>query len=375
MQLAKRKLDVIGQAWNSYFLEYQFCQKHINYSEEVATNYFGDVVSYLDDTFPIISREQFLDGRKNHLSSAMALLQAIFVQQDLVDELLVIFGLPKSNNDFKKTNRDLRNHLIGHPVSRSKDGKLVSTVFLRYDNPDEEIVYVLYETVNGFRGDMKHVSIDSIISDHTRYLHRNFDIVLKKIRTILYLQRKELKRMLASLDKKTKFAILVEDVFTYFEEFTEWDFTYKKERLREYYERRKEHRRYAYVITLFRKDLRTSLTERITDIGAYGKEITLPPPFDPTTVPEIKFISVTAETFKGKRRKYKKSMSYEFSKLQQKDHPLGLNYLLERFGDRPLVGDELRHMQANRYNDTEYYASYHYVKKLLRGIKSRMFYE
>lgn len=50
-------------------------------------------------------------------------------------------------------------------------------------------------------------------------------------------------------------------------------------------------------------------------------------------------------------------MNYEFSKLHQKDHPLGLAYMLDGFGNHSVVGDELRYMKENIYNDTEYYAS------------------
>lgn len=374
MELAERKLDRIRSAWNDYFLQYAFCQKEINYSEEVATNYFGDVVAYLDDTFPIISKKPFLDNDKEHLGNAMALLQAIYVQQDLMDELMIIFALPKSNNDFKKENRDLRNHLIGHPISRDKTGKLISTVFFRYDNPSNEISYVFYEWSNRYQGDMRFKSIDEIIEAHRKYLHRNFDIILKKIQTILYKQRKELKRVLSSMKNTRRFEPLVADTFIYFEEIANLDHLYKKDRLLYYYIKRKEHPRYAHAIRLFRGDLKQCLTETIADISSYGKPVTLPPPYDPASQPKIEIIYVDDDTFKGKRRKYKKDLGYEISKLHEKGHPLGLDYLLGRFADRPSVGDELRFMRSNLHDDTEYYAGYHYVKKLLKRVSSRMFY-
>ncbi len=93
------------------------------------------------------------------------------------------------------------------------------------------------------------------------------------------------------------------------------------------------------------------------------------------SVSEIKVTYLNTQRFSGKRRNRKKHMNYEFSKLHQKDHPLGLAYMLDGFGNHSVVGDELRYMKENIYNDTEYYASYHYIKKLLEGVHSRMFYE
>lgn len=93
MDIIVKKLDKIREAWNFSFLDYDFCRRHINYTEEVATNYFGDIANYFDDTFPIISQTTFDDDRKEHLSNAIALLQAIYIQQDLMDELMIIFAL------------------------------------------------------------------------------------------------------------------------------------------------------------------------------------------------------------------------------------------------------------------------------------------
>ncbi|MBL0883183.1 MAG: hypothetical protein IBJ16_07550 [Chitinophagaceae bacterium] len=375
MELIIKKLDKIRDAWNFSFLDYDFCRKHINYSEEVATNYFGDIASYFDDTFPIISQSTFDDDRKEHLSSAIALLQAIYVQQDLIDELMIIFALPKSNSDFKEENRKLRNQLVGHPISRDKTNKsLSSSVLFRYDNPTHEITYVLYEASNGFKGSWRSISISSIIDRHEKYLNKNFDIILKKIITILFKHRKELKRILKSLPKRIKFELLIEDVFTYFDKFSEFDYTYKRERLLEYYQRRSEHTRYAYAIQLFKQELKATLIEKIDSIKSFGKECDIHSTL-PEIVSEIKIKFVSTGPYKGKKRRYKKDMSYEFGKLHQKDHPVGVDYFLERFGNWPTVGDELRHMKTNIYNDTEYYASYNYLKKLLKGVHSTMFFE
>jgi hypothetical protein len=370
-----KKLDKIREAWNFSFLDYKYCRQNINYTEEVATNYFGDIACYFDDTFPIISQTTFDDVRKEHLSSAIALLQAIYVQQDLMDELMIIFALPKSNDDFKVENRNLRNELIGHPISRDKKNKsLKSSVLFRYDNPTHEITYVLYEASNGFKGSGKSISISLIIERHDKYLNRNFDIILKKITSILFKHRKELKRILANLQKRVKFESLIEDVSTYFDKFSEFDYTYKTGRLLEYYQKRNEHPRYSYAIQLFKQELKTTLMEKIDSITSFGKEATFIKPTK-TESPKIKIIYVSAESYEGKKRRYKKNMNYEFSKLHQKDHPFGVDYFLERFGEWPKVGDELRHMKSNIYNDTEYYASYNYLKKLLKGVRSTMFYE
>lgn len=376
MELAKQKLDKINEAWNWYFLEYAFCQDRINYSEEVQTNYYGDLYAYFSDTFPLISKEPFGDGRKDHLGNAVALLQAIYVQQDLMDELMIIFGLPRSGSEHKEANRNLRNRLVGHPLSRDKKTKeLISTVFMRYDNPENEIAYILYEAPKYLNGQWKRESIDKIIEEHDRYLNRNLDIILRKIKKILYAQRKHLKQLHKKTKSKVFDASIIEDTFLYFEAIADDDHRFKKERLEEYYRRREEHPRYRYSITDFQQTLQSYLEEKIKDIETYGADATVPPPFDPSSLPKIKVTIVRPEDFDDRKIRHKDDLHYEFSKLLQKDHIFGLDYFIRTFSHMRDAAEELANMKAHKHNDTEYFASYYYLKEVMKGKSSNELYK
>ena len=185
MELIEAKLDKVTDAWNSYFYKLKFCKKRIHFDQEVATNYYGDIIHYFSDTFPLISNKNFSKSPKNRIQNVIVLLQSMYIQQDLIDEILNIFRLPKSNSTQKKVIRNLRNKLIGSPISRARNGKLKSSVLMRYDNPKEIITYVLYSSENNFKGVMHGDNLNVIINSHKEHLNYYFDVMLNRISIIL----------------------------------------------------------------------------------------------------------------------------------------------------------------------------------------------
>jgi hypothetical protein len=49
MELVEAKLVRLTEAWNSYFFKFRFLRKSIKFNEEVATNYFGDIMPFWTD--------------------------------------------------------------------------------------------------------------------------------------------------------------------------------------------------------------------------------------------------------------------------------------------------------------------------------------
>ena len=85
------KLDRITDIWNHYIWVYQFCSSKVKFNDDVKTNYFGDLLGYFKDTFEIVYSEKRPTSFSDKFSYTMSFLQAIYIQQDFVQEMLEIF--------------------------------------------------------------------------------------------------------------------------------------------------------------------------------------------------------------------------------------------------------------------------------------------
>lgn len=163
----KTKLDHITNAWNDFFLNYGECQKHIRFNEDVQTNYYGDILSYFNDTLDILETIKYSSDFNESILQAIGVLQIIFAQQDMMDELLYIFKTQASSGVNKSLNRTIRNQLIGHPI-RKREGKLMSSVFYTKEFSNGTLAYVLYSQTNNFRGEDVVHHLDEIILRHKK---------------------------------------------------------------------------------------------------------------------------------------------------------------------------------------------------------------
>ena len=119
----KYKLKQIANIWNDFILDYQFCKSKIKFTPEVKTNYLGDILGYFEDTFDIIFDQRESNSYSARFSNNISLLQSIYVQQDFIEELLIIFKCGIDKGDLKKNmdyslNREIRNELVGHPIRK-----------------------------------------------------------------------------------------------------------------------------------------------------------------------------------------------------------------------------------------------------------------
>ena len=176
----KAMLEKITRVWNNYFLNFEFLQNQINYTEEVRTNYFGDILSYFNDTLELLTQRSQKDDYKSVLFHSTGLLQIIYVQQDLIDELLYIFKVEQGLQEDKEPNRSIRNELVGHPIRRKDGGKgeFISSAFYSYDLDPENIHYILYQKENGFTGLDKIYRVQDILSMHQIFLNKYLNTVL-----------------------------------------------------------------------------------------------------------------------------------------------------------------------------------------------------
>ncbi|GAW90079.1 TPA: hypothetical protein ACT5CK_001136, partial [Flavobacterium psychrophilum] len=131
------KLDIIAKIWNNFILEYKVCSSEIKFNDDVKTNYFGNILGCFKDTFDIIFTTNKYSNYTEKFSFTISFLQAIYIQQDFIQEMLEIFRTGIEKGDLKKDqtyyiNRDLRNELIGHPIR--KDVSRAETIQKKCDS-------------------------------------------------------------------------------------------------------------------------------------------------------------------------------------------------------------------------------------------------
>lgn len=356
-------------AWNYYFLENKFCQNKINYNDEVKTNYYGDILSYFQDTLSFLYVNQPHLGRKESIFNSISLLQIIYAQQDLVDELLYIFKLPASSKEDKNPNRSIRNELVGHPIRRL-NGELISSVFFGNEFKGNVIHYIIYSKDNDFKLKEEVLNIGKIVDRHLDFLIKYLDAIISKIKFILNQLRKKLKIVLLMLNENVGFIKLLTVAEHNYERVFEDNKLFKSELLKEIYKRSDEHPRYKNVIHMFCESLRSYIEDSEKSIDS----ITL---HEVAKVedPNVIFKIVKPKSIRNRKSIEKRYFDYEFSKLFERHPIFEINYFIDKFNSDVLIMDELRNMKKSIDNKLEYYSSYEYLRVLMieKGLLSRRF--
>lgn len=363
MEKVKGKLEKITNAWNYYFLKNRFCQSHINFTEEVRTNYYGDILSYFNDTLMLLedTKPEMEFGKS--IFQAFGLLQIIYTHQDLIDELLYIFKLPQSTKEDKETNRRLRNELVGHPIRRLPgNNELISSVFFGRDFKQGTIHYVLYSKEDQFSGKDVKCSVLDLILDHKNYLEKYLNQIWNKVLIILNRFKKRLAEIELLANKNLQFGNLLNLVSYYFESIFKENYLFEKELLLVCFNKRNEHPRYAFAINLFLDTLKDYIRETINNINVYI--------FNEDTVSSLviaEAIAVGAGEEKSQNWIKYPHLSYELSKLFERNHPLfNVASFQRQFPHDVELLDELANMEKHVRNDLEYYSSYEYLTYLLQ---------
>lgn len=379
----ERKRSKISDIWNNYILEYKFCNSKIKFTNDVKSNYFGDIFNYFSDTFEIIYADKKTESFSQNIENSISFLQAIFIQQDFIEELLHIFkcnvnkGILKQDPNYL-INRELRNELVGHPIRKGKvDGTqqlLSSTLFSNSIN-DKHISYLRYHIDKNYKlEEIKHLKSD-IINRHSCFMEKYFDIIIKKLKKILQL----FKIKLAEIEKVIHYAPfenVLKIVTDNFECIFTTDYLYNPEILKNIYSLKNKNQRYLNAIEMFYSDLNHSLKERKEDIYQLLNDKdrhSIIHNYDESIMPTTTFIEPNENDLttinKIEKKSYNKTYLYEMSKLISRADKLNFNFctsLLEsKFNHNKLIMSEIENMKLN-FNDTlEYYCSYRLIDKLL----------
>jgi hypothetical protein len=350
--------EKIRESWNLYFWEYRVCQWRIRFTDEERTNYVGDVFNYFDDITKAITA---FDSPPDYLSAlyeTTAVLQLMFVQQDLIDELRLVFKMPQSASVQKSIIRELRNELIGHPISR-KDGLLKSSVFITAQTRGNSLEYLRYHKENSFKFEVIARRWDSLFHDHHQYLISNLRDILKRIDLLLGILKKSLKGLYENC-RSVQFETLVHWTERVYDVFGRNNYLYAKNCILYCWQRKTTHRRYQYAIDLYVRDLSEYLKETISQIDEFQKTCL----DSPQIVNFSEDIDIVISGKKYDRRKGK-DIHYEFGKLYE-DHPIfGIQYFLKTFASSTEIVDELLNMQQFGRGHAEFYCSYYYLRKIL----------
>lgn len=172
MKEIQEQLREINNYWNKYYFKKDFFQKRINFTDDVKTNYYGDLNNYLLDTLALVDEFKETGTPQEYISKSIVLMQVIYIHQDLIDELLYIFKLPASSKDDKNPNRNIRNELVGHPIRREigRKKELISSVlFDVFNRSNKELRYTKYSKEKAFKPDLLVYDIEDIIKRHQQF--------------------------------------------------------------------------------------------------------------------------------------------------------------------------------------------------------------
>jgi hypothetical protein len=254
----------------------------------------------------------------------MSLLQVIYTQQDLIDELLYIFKLQKSTNEDKNPNRNIRNELVGHHISRDKkdNNKLKSSILFDIRNEDEN--YISYAKYSMRKSELKKYSVQEIIENHKIFLNKYLDKILEKI-------EKEIKEYYEQIKKVFEIPLL--NQFDYLDKIDKnllsgISYIFEKDSLKYYYQNMRKHRRYLYCLKQYKRALKSVIKNE-----------------------------------EDKTKYYSLIEIYDREQLQKKDKVFTIDFYTKKYKDNEVVLKELKNMELNFYNDAEYYASLNFLSE------------
>ncbi|RNA62252.1 hypothetical protein D1631_10080 [Chryseobacterium nematophagum] len=371
---AENKLEQIADVWNCFILEYKYCQNKIKFTEESKTNYFGDILGYFTDTFPIIYNRNDLISNSNSeiFSHHISLLQSIYVHQDFIEELLIIFKCNISKGTLKldsnySINRELRNELVGHPIRRLK-GELISSCLFGYDTNLNKILYLRYHKDKNYKFEKKEYEVSEIISRHDIFLNKYFDVILDKLKEILIYLKKEIENF-EKISNKKSFEDILKLTSIYYEKIFKLYYIYDIESLKIIYDKRNVHNRYQNLINKFYDDLKVDIIytkDYIQNfIESEQKEV-----YNNYELPIINYeILFSDSEDSDESSEISTNYNYELGKLATKRNPTDFKFfsypIRTKCVENKAIMDELIHMENNIHNEIEYYCSYSLLRKEL----------
>jgi hypothetical protein len=363
------KIYEISDIWTHFIFEYKFCNSKIKFTEDVRSNYVADLVNYFIDTESVINLSFSQNQTNNNFADSISFLQAIYIQQDLVEELLLVFkcNINKGNLKLDKSysvNREIRNELVGHPIRKNLAigaDVISSTLFhFRYSD-NSKIVYLRYHKKNDYNQELIAYDKREILERHFVFLNKYIDLILDKLRSVLgkFLQTIVEVELWAKKMEFRKFITVISHNYEYI--FTR-DRLFKQENLLAIYNKINDHKRYKNMISFFYSTLKSQISSDKRRIKDFQKGLSNP----------AKHINARKKD-KNKSNaghKNEQNIHYEISKLSNRkkfEDFLFFSRLLKRqYPNKRGMIKELENMKTHFNDDIEYYCSYLYIKRILK---------
>ena len=378
-ELISEKIKLIAKSYNDYIYKYSCFEKSKQFSGikkvKKHDNYFAEIMNYLLDTLPMVKVAAQGNDIERNIFHHIGSLQIIYIQQDLMSEMLKIFGCPEAHSE-KKENRKLRNELIGHPVSTPSNGvkdkydDIKSTVLWNLGKTtNKDICYTRYSFEKN-KHQVEKISVDlgEVINRHNVYLNKNLDTILGKIKSdFLPLMVNNIRVLECKWDNFEALARLANRYFN----LAENEILFSQEWLLKYKEKENDHPRYKFVCGYFKLYINKVIEEKISvidcaiddinqilegNIEHSGKSIPIS-----VMCHNLKFVA--SDQHPAKRKDIDNTLYY-LSNLSQKDRcidSISFKGLKAHYHDNKDVMSELRYMECNMADDMEYNAAYNFL--------------
>jgi len=393
---AEDKLQEISDIWTNYIWNYRFCRRKINFKSDQKSNYFADILGFFSDTFMILEKPEKPSNFIDAFESTISFLQAIYLQQDFIEEYHYIFGTginkgKLKNDENYSINREIRNEVIGHPIRKTrvpttnkesesckycgrtsstskKEQVLLSSTLFSNNTNSHQISYLKYHINNDYKFTEENHLRSEIKERHKRFLNVHFDIILDKLKKVLISFVSELLEI-QNIQYQISFDKLVGIVEQKFEHILETNYLYRRQHLVTLSSKVDKHQRYKISLELFHGDLETFLNETIHIINKILENHHTKSEKLMSNIVDKQISTTYVENYDAKSKNTEHpSYTYELGKLvsrEQSTFDFFIKILKSRCEGMHLVLEEIEYLSASRNNEFEYYSSYIYLCYLL----------
>jgi len=376
------KLEKISRFWNNYVLEYSFFDSYL-LDNARKSNYLNEVLAYFQDTLSLVFNNDEIFNEKHPLANYIVILQSIYIQQDLIDEISELFKIDnKENNESKNKNREIRNDLI-HVIRRNKDKKLTSSNIFSYESNTNSLSYTKYKyTDNEYFIDFEfHNKID-IINRHREFLNIYLDKILHEFHEILSGFQTHIQELTTKVnDHKLTDLEVIDIVDINLKNIFLLKDAYSKKWLTKACENQTKHQRYQNLLNEFRQDTKTYLKSLLASISNFTSpsimNLNIENKFIDTNF-EIEIINSSCELPIFNTHNIHPFYYYELGKITNYNQSFDkfkfeLNILKLKIEQsitlsiKDIIWDEIHSLEKSfNKNKFEYYVSLHYLEHLLQ---------
>jgi hypothetical protein len=377
IEVLENKLKLLNDIWVSYFFTYPFFQKKVKFTEEEKTNYVGVIFGYFRDSFDVVfaTPPECFSSYVEKFTYQIALLQSIYVQQDLTEELLRIFktGINRDtlNDDPNfKLNRDIRNELVGHPISRNKDFSLRSSTVFGYEKSGNSIHYLKYEFPEE-KDVVQTIEINDLLTRHMQFLNEYLDKLLEKSYSLLSKFNNEVLVVLEQRLKSENISNLIQFCTIHFKGKFDSQNEIKLAQI-EMLSSDSSHPRYGYSFQLYLQyisdflyDINRSIEEIISKkriTPRINSELNIKCP-----IPNIVFVDRTSNNYETStyvRKDYDYELGKIYSKRNLNDFEFHASSIISENMEHEEITNEIEYLRQNLNDEFQFNCGWNYIKYL-----------